>query len=52
MRIAIPFCRAFRGAKQTTLGKALTISVAAVLLAAGPALANILAGGGNLIRRF
>ena len=40
MRIAIPFCRAFRGAKQTTLGKALTISVAAVLMAAGPVLAE------------
>jgi outer membrane protein assembly factor BamB len=40
MRIAIPFCRALRGAKPTTLGKALAISVAAVLLAAGPALAE------------
>ena len=36
MRIAIQLCRASRGAKQTTLGKALAISVVAVLLAAGP----------------
>src|ERR1700716_308313 len=40
MRIAISLCRALRGAKQTTLGKALAISVAAVLLAAGPVLAE------------
>ncbi len=40
MRIAIQLCRASRGAKQTTLGKALAISVAAVLLAAGPVLAE------------
>jgi hypothetical protein len=40
MRIAIQLCRALRGAKQTTLGKALAISVAAVLLAAGPVLAE------------
>ena len=40
MRIAIQLCRASRGAKQTTLGKALAISVAAVLMAAGPVLAE------------
>ena len=40
MRIAIPFCRAMCGAKRSTLGKALAISVAAVLLAAGPVLAE------------
>src|SRR5882762_3931748 len=40
MRITNPFCRAFRGARQTTLGKALAISVAAVLMAAGPVLAE------------
>ena len=40
MRIAISLCRALRGAKQTTLGKALAISVAAVLMAAGPVLAE------------
>jgi hypothetical protein len=40
MRIAIQLCRASRGAKQTTLGKALAISVAAVFMAAGPVLAE------------
>ena len=40
MRIAIQLCRASRGAKQTTLGKALAISVAAVLMTAGPVLAE------------
>src|ERR1700704_2158480 len=40
MRIAISLCRALRGAKQTTLAKALAISLAGVLLAAGPVLAE------------
>src|SRR5258705_13049510 len=40
MRIAIQLCRASRGAKQTTLGKALAISVAAVLVADGPVIAE------------
>jgi hypothetical protein len=40
MGIPIPLCRALRGAKQFTLAKAVAISVAAVLLAAGPVLAE------------
>jgi outer membrane protein assembly factor BamB len=40
MRIAIPLCRALCGAKRTILAKILAISVAAVLLAAGPVLAE------------
>ena len=40
MGIPIPLCRALRGAKQSTLAKAVAISVAAVLLGSGPVLAE------------